>query len=48
MKNHFEAATPESLATALLKPEKKLAETPRMRKLLWPRRIKVATVTASK
>lgn len=48
MKNHFEGATPEALAKALLRPTKKITKTPRKRKHLWPRRTKVATATASK
>ena len=43
MRNHFEGATPEKLAKALLKPRPR-PKSPRKRKHLWPR---TATVKAA-
>ncbi len=40
MRNHFEGATPEKLAKALLKPKPR-QKTPRKRKYLWPRTVAV-------
>ena len=48
MKNHIEAATPETLAKALFRPTKKTAKTPRKRKHHWSRRTKAPVLARAK